>query len=264
VLIASGYLTLRCCSSLGMHTLIALLVGVAILPSFMANAQNPAGADAIFRSDNKPVTMERFDPKAKGLHLAVMLVHGGGGPDGDWRKGGIIEALTAAGYSVFVPHYFDGGGQWTQSDNPHQFIAYIRTLNDAGRYIAQQPEIDSGGIGLVGFSLGGYLVLGLAEEVKSHPPPLPSPAIKAVVEMYGGMPDFAVDRMTTMPPVLILHGEDDAVVTVARAHDLEKLLDKKTIPYESKIYPHQGHGFSDDALIDANKRTVSFLTAHLH
>ena len=40
-----------------------------------------------------------------------MLVHGGAGPKGDWRKSGILEALTNAGYSVFVPHYFDGPGE---------------------------------------------------------------------------------------------------------------------------------------------------------
>ena len=107
------------------------------------------------------------------------------------------------------------------------------------------------------------MVLGLAEEVHSHPPPQVSPEIKAVVEMYGGMPEFAIERMTTMPPVLILHGEDDKLVPVSRAYDLETLLKKKAAPYEIKIYPHQGHGFSGDAQEDANKRTVSFLRAHL-
>jgi len=248
-----------------MRALTHIVAAATIFASLSANPQNPVGTVDVFRSDNKPVTIERFDPKTKSLHRAVMLVHGGGGPGGDWRKSGILEALTNTGYSVFVPHYFDGGGEWMpSSSNPAQFIAYIRTLNDASRYIARQSEIDAGGIGLVGFSLGGYLVLGFAEEVKSHPPPLPAPEIKAVVEMYGGMPDFAIERMTTMPPVLILHGEDDDVVPVSRAHDLEKLLDKKAIPYESKIYPHQGHGFSGDALTDANKRVVTFLTAYLH
>ena len=248
-----------------MRTFVPILVAVAIWPNLVSSAQTLGGARDSFSSDNRQIMLERFDPKAAGLHRAVMLVHGGAGPNEDLRKSGIFEALTAAGYSVFMPHYFDGGGQWTPTSNdPKQFITYIRTLNDACRYIAQQSGIDPGGIGLVGFSLGGYLVLGLAEEERSHPPVLPSPEIKAVVEMYGGMPDFAVDRMTTMPPVLILHGEDDDVVPVSRAHDLEKLLDKKNLPHETKIYPHQGHGFSGDALADANQRTVGFFTAHLH
>jgi carboxymethylenebutenolidase len=247
-----------------MRTCINRVFALAALMTLMARAQSPVGTSSAFHSNHQPITIERFDPRSGTSHLAVMLVHSGAGPDGDWRKGGIVEALTAAGYSVFVPHYFDGPGKWIPSDKPEILLQYIRVLNDATRYIAAQPDIKNKGIGVVGFSLGGYLVLALAEEERSHPPPLRSPEIKAVVDIFGGMPGFAEQRMTTMPPVLILHGADDDVVEVSHAYDLEKLLQKKAIPYEIKIYPHQGHGFTGDALQDSNKRTVSFLSAHLH
>ena len=236
---------------------------LAVITSLPVGAQL-VGIKAVFVSDHKPVVIEQYNPATKGSHPAVMVVHGGGGPDEDWRKSGLLEALTAAGYSAFVPHYFDGkGGRWDGSDQPDQFVAYIRTLNDASRYIGRQPDVKNNRIGLVGFSLGGYLVLGFAEEVRSHPPPLHSPEIKAVVEMYGGMPGFAVSRMATMPPLLILHGEDDDVVPVTRAYDVEELLRKKGVSYEIKVYSHQGHGFSGDALKDANERIVFFLRTHL-
>ena len=236
---------------------------LAIIASLPAAAQM-VGTKAVFDSDGKPVVIEQYNPATGGTHPAVMIVHGGGGPDGDWQKNGLFEALTGAGYSVFVPHYFDGkGGQWDRSDKPDQFYAYIRTLNDAARYIGRQPDVKNNAIGLIGVSLGGYLVLGFAEEIRSHPPPLHPPEIKAVIEMYGGMPDFAVSRMTTMPPTLILHGEDDNLVPVTRAYDAEEVLRRKGVSYEIKIYSHQGHGFSGDALKDANERTVSFLKAHL-
>jgi carboxymethylenebutenolidase len=218
-----------------------------------------------FKSENKSVTFERFEPKTTGDHPGVIVVHGGGGPDGDWRKSGILEALTAANYLVFVPHYFDGpGGKWKRSDDPKQFLVYIRTLNDTMRAVAQQKGIAKAGVGFVGFSLGGYLVLGLAEEEKSHPPRVLVPQIKAVVEMYGGMPEFAADRMTTMPPTLILHGAKDTLVTVDQAHEAENVLKAKSVPYEIKIYPDQGHGFEGGAAEDANQRTVEFLKKYLH
>ena len=247
-----------------MHTSIKPFGLLAVLTTLLAGAQNPVGSTAAFRSNHQPIAIERFDPQTRSSHLAVMLVHGGGGPQGDWRKSGILDALTSAGYSVFVPHYFDGPGQWSPSDKPEMFLKYIPVLNDATRYIATQPEVRNKGIGVVGFSLGGYLALALAEEERSHPPPLRSPEIKAVVEFFGGMPDFAEERMTTMPPVLILHGTDDDVVEVTHAYDLEKLLRTKAVPYEIKIYPHQGHGFSGDALEDSKRRTVNFLSVHLH
>lgn len=215
-----------------------------------------------FSSGGKAITIERFDPPGKGLHTAVLLVHGSGGAGGDLRTFGLFEALTSAGYSVFLPHYFDGEGDWRPGE-VKQFFGYIRTLNDAAQYAVSQPNIRPGEIGLVGFSLGGYLVVGLAEEELSHPPPKPPPTIKVVVEMFGGIPQFAISRMTSMPPILILHGEDDDTVPVAQAHELSALLDQKKLPYEIKIYPGQGHGFSGAALTDSFQRTTAFLKAHL-
>ena len=131
-----------------------------VLSTRLATAQSPA--PTTFQSENKSVTIERFDPKAAGSHPAVILVHGGGGAQGDWRKSGLLEALTDAGYIVFVPHYFEGsGGNWTRSANADQLIAYIRTLNDAARFFAEQPGVQKDGIGLVGISLGRYVVLAL-------------------------------------------------------------------------------------------------------
>src|SRR5579863_654780 len=246
-----------------MRTSLNLLVVLSILAAW-GSAQTPVGTTTVFHSDHEPIPIERFDPKSGSSHLPVLLVHGGTGPQGDWRKSGILEALMTAGYSVFVPHFFDGPGQWVPGVKPQIILAYVRTLNDATRYIATQPEIRNKGIGVVGFSLGGYLALALAEEERSHPPPLRSPEIKAVVEFFGGMPGFAEERFTTMPPVLILHGEGDDVVPVSSAYELERLLKNKAVPYEIKIYPHQGHGFSGDAVEDSKKRTISFLSTHLH
>ena len=240
------------------------LLGIALaLSTLPAPAQQLVGTKTAFPSDHHMITMERFDPPHAGSHTAIVVIHGGGGPNPDWEKNGLLAALVAAGYSVFLPHYFDGAGQWKPNDN-HQFLDYIRTLNDATRYISRQPDVRDKGIGVVGISLGGYLALGLCEEVRSHPPPIKSPDIKAVVEFYGGMPDFAIDRMTTMPPVLILHGENDPYVSVSRALALDALLQKKSLPHEMKIYPHQGHSFDSDTQKDANQRAVTFLESHLH
>src|SRR5580704_1026573 len=113
-----------------MRTCLNLLVALSILTA-SAGAQTPVGTTTVFHSDHQPITIERFDPKSGSSHLAVLLAHGGGGPQGDWRKTGILEALTTAGYSVFVPHFFDGPGQWSPGVKPQMFLAYIRTLNAA-------------------------------------------------------------------------------------------------------------------------------------
>jgi|SRR5579885_2720816 len=238
---------------------------LALLTSLVTSAIAQNSSIDKFQSEHKAVTIERFDPKPGGVHKAVIVVHGAGGPNGGWRQTELHNALTSAGYVVFVPHYFEGsGGEWLRSNDTKQFVAYIRTLNDAVRFGVEQAGVNKNEIGLLGFSLGGYLVLGLAEEEVSHPPAEPGPKIKAVVEMYGGMPEFAAERLISMPPVLILHGDKDDTVPVERAYELEKLLKKKSLPYEMKIYPGQGHGFEGAAVRDANGRTINFLKAHLN
>ena len=237
----------------------AILVALAASPAF---AQKMVGTKTAFPSDGHEVTIERFDPTRGNSHTAVMVIHSGSGPEADWRKSGVLEALVAAGYSVFLPHYFDGAGQWRPDDNA-QFLSYVRILNDASRYIARQPDVHNRGIGLVGISLGAYLALGLSEEVRSHPPPLKSPEIKAVVDISGGIPQFAKERMATMPPVLILHGQDDPYISVREALDLETLLKKKESPYLIQVYPHQGHILDGDSQRDANERVVSFMDSRL-
>ena len=236
-----------------------VLLGLAILISASAGAQTLAS----FQSGNKPVTIERFDPATPGEHAAVVVAHGAGGPEAGWRKTGLIEALTSAGYSVFAPHYFEAGGPWDDSGAGEKFYAYIRALHDATRYVGTLSGIRKGGIALVGYSLGGILVLAEAEESNSHPAPQPGPPIRVVVENYSYMPEFAAARMTTMPPVLLLHGEKDEVIPVAKAYETDKLLSSKAVPHEIQVYPGQGHGFHGDDLKDANRRTVEFIRKYL-
>ena len=88
---------------------------------------------------------------------------------------------------------------------------------------------------MLGFSLGAYLALSAAA-IDSR--------IQAVVEFFGGMPKEMKFFTRRLCPVLILHGEQDKTVPVQEAYHLQQILEKKQIPYEMKIYPGAGHGFS--------------------
>jgi carboxymethylenebutenolidase len=69
--------------------------------------------------------------------------------------------------------------------------------------------------------------------------------------------------MRRLCPVLILHGEDDPTVPVEEAYQLQKLLEKKGIAYEIKIYPGAGHGFEAETWRDAGLRSLQFLQKYL-
>ena len=129
----------------------------------------------------------------------------------------------------------------------------MRTIGDAITFAAQHTSVDAKRVGLLGFSLGAYLALSVASV---------EPRVKAMVEFFGGMPE-ELHGFTRMPPVLILHGEQDRVVPVTEATRLQRLLVRAGVPCEMKLYPGAGHGFNGYQLLDAGQRTIQFLQRYL-
>ena len=160
------------------------------------------------------------------------------------------------GVHVFVVHYFDRTDHTWVSASIIQdfFMQWLDTLRDALAYIVTQPGIDERRIGLLGFSLGGFLSLTLATQ---------EPGIAAVAELFGGLPEYFIQDASKLPPVLILHGGRDTVVPVAEAEKLEAVLKQHEISYEMKIYSDQGHHFTRLAQIDALRRVVAFFRRYL-
>ena len=157
---------------------------------------------------------------------------------------------------MYVLHYFDRTGT-AYADKPtifRNFPAWMKTLWDAVSHVSSQSAVDPERIALLGFSLGAYLSLSAAT-IDSR--------IKAVVEYFGGLPKEMKLFMRRFCPVLILHGEADPTVPVEEAYHLQRVLEKRELPYEMKIYPGVGHGFTGDIWRDSGLRTVAFLKKHL-
>ena len=230
----------------------------------------------VFQSGGKPIRLEAYLPTAAdGPVPAVIALYGaGGGVSGMERYAGL---LAAQGFAVYLLHYFDRAGI-ESADKPtivkqkivkqkivkqkivkqkimRNFPLWMKTLWDATSFVETQPPVDGKRIALLGFSLGAYL--SLANSAIDH-------RVKAVVEFFGGMPEEMNLFTRRLCPVLILHGEDDATVPVEEAYQLQRLLEKKGIPYEIKIYPGAGHGFEDQTIWrDAGLRSLQFLQKYL-
>ncbi len=207
-----------------------------------------------FESGSKPIRLDAYLPDSPGKHPTVVALYGSGG--GVAGMGEPATMLAAQGFAVFVLHYFDRTGT-EFADKPtifRNFPAWGKTLWDAISYVEQHDRVDATRIGLLGFSLGAYLALSVASV---------DPRVKAVVEFFGGFPKEMKLFMRRFCPVLILHGEADATVPVQEAYDLQKLLEKKEVPYEMRIYPGVGHGFDSKTWQDAGLRSLQFLKKHL-
>jgi dienelactone hydrolase len=210
----------------------------------------------VFDSGGKSIRLDCFLPSVNDQRLpAIIGLHGSGGGHASMAEPASL--LAAQGYAVYVLHYFERTGT-TEIDGlatiARNFPAWMKTLWDAVSFVARQPSVDPERIGLLGFSLGAYLALSAAA-IDSR--------VKIVVDYFGGFPKEMKLFMRRFCPVLILHGEQDATVPVAEAYHLQQMLEKKQIPYEIKIYPGVGHGFSGEIWRDSGLRTLAFLNQHL-
>ena len=214
-----------------------------------------AQSELTFQSGGKPIRLDAYLPeKAAGVHPTVVALHGAGGNIAGMER--YAAALAAHGFAVYVLHYFDRTGT-VSADKPtilRNFPGWMKTLWDAISFVETQSPVDRDRIALLGFSLGAYL--SLANSAIDH-------RVKAVVEFFGGMPKEMNLFMRRLCPVLILHGDSDQTVPVQEAYQLQKLLEKKGIPYEIKIYAGEGHGFENDTWRDAALRSLQFLQKHL-
>lgn len=223
--------------------------------SFLASlfTQNVEYSTGSFETEGHRIVIDRYSPSAGGIYPVVIGLHGSGGLHGSF--GEPARMLAASGFAVFVPHYFERTGTGWANDSiiRREFPTWMRTIRDAITYATMQPGVDPERVGLLGFSLGGFLALSIASLDER---------VKAVVEYFGGLPEeFAGTKR--MPPVLILHGEADSVVPVAEARKLDRVLRVLEVPYEKQIYPGAGHGFTGMTMVDSAQRTLAFLQKYL-
>lgn len=207
-----------------------------------------------YLTGGKSILIDVFVPPQAGEYPIVLALHGSSGLYSGSNQ--FPQMLADRGFAVFLPHFFETTGTtWasppTIRDNAPTWIIAI---SDALDFAQDHPRSDRRRIGIVGFSLGAYLALGLASQQSR---------VKAVVDFFGGMPDHFADQVRHLPPVLILHGDQDTVVPVSEAHKLEALYRARQAPYEIKIYPNANHGFNGFNMLDAGQRTYFFLKKYL-
>jgi dienelactone hydrolase len=213
-------------------------------------------SELTFQSGSRAIRLDAYlpEPSDHSVPAVIALYGAGGNVSGMERYAG---TLAAQGFAVYLLHYFDRTGT-ESADKPaimRNFPLWMKTLWDAVSFVETQPQVDRERIALLGFSLGAYLSLANSTI---------DPRVKVVVEFFGGLPKEMKLFMRRLCPVLILHGEADLTVPVEEAYQLQKLLEKKGIAYEIKIYPEAGHGFEDQSIWrDAGLRSLQFLRKYL-
>lgn len=242
-------------TGIGRATLSLLVVFSMELTSAAQDSGAVRESKSSFQSGGKTIAVEIFAPGNGANGGGILVLHGAGGMfmDGPAIKR-FARTLAQNGFESFVVHYFNRTGTVFARDAAIQknFDTWRATINDAVDFVATRSEVKR--IGCFGYSLGGYLSLAQA----AH-----DPRVGSVVELAGAIDKDHAGLVKRLPPILILHGEEDRRVSSENAHALEKILQHLRVPYEKKIYDGEGHVLSASSQRDAAMRAVSFFKEHL-
>ena len=191
-----------------------------------------------FRADDGPSAVAPVPavlrlPNAAGAVPAAVLLHGYASRKEDMAEsvGVALLPLGIASLSIDLPLHGERSDplELRSMRNPFELAQRWRTAIDeaqlALRFLSARPEIDRDRLALIGYSLGAYLALAVAER---------DSAVRAVILAAGGdLPDFplaSLIRAVADPlhgvralagrPLLMVHGRRDNTILPAQANRL--------------------------------------------
>lgn len=201
------------------------------------------------------IALSRYASERTGKRPAVLLLHGSRGFDlrlVAYERH--ANALAASGIDAYLVRYYTPADAHA-IETMHTSAS--REAYEAGRFEAWASRVssvltgvlgraeNSGRIGLLGFSLGGFVAAATAAR---------DTRVAALAVLYGGMPEKIAAGVKHLPPLLELHGEADRNVPLANGEQLVRL--------------GKAHGFdfadNDPATADAIGRISHFFQARLN
>ena len=215
-----------------------------------------------------PVVLGRYSTLHDGKRSAVLILHGARGVE---LKPGAYEryatALAAAGIDAYLVQYFtpadrealgaESAPEARDDYRTARFEGWAKRISSVVTAIMARTD-SSGRIGLLGFSLGGFVAADTASRDKR---------VTALAVMYGGMPNTRVSQVKRLPPLIEIHGDADTIVPPVKGEELVKLATSLGASVEHVVYSKRKHGFdfsdSDPMTADAIGRVVAFFRASL-
>ena len=206
-------------------------------------------------------------PKSEGVYTAVLVI--AGNKISEEYIPNTCAALALAGFVGLAPNIFHPLPDSTPSNNEayskflanHTELDILDDVQSAVSYLRAQTYVRSGGMGVVGFCMGGRLAMLFGARSRE---------IDAVVPFHPApMKEQELARLKV--PVQIHHGTADRAVAASETQKTEKMLKAQGTPVEVFLYEGADHGFlaytrpyyKPDAAKLAWGRTTQFLHKHL-
>ncbi|PDT91696.1 carboxymethylenebutenolidase [Bradyrhizobium sp. Y36] len=220
-------------------------------------------------SGHDSLTVSRYAAATAGKRPAVIVLHGSRGIELRLRAyERYADALSVKGIDTYFLRYMtpadtaelmarSSTAESRKAYDAERFDGWADTVSVTVTTIVGRPD-SSGRIGLLGFSLGGYIAADAAAR---------DMRIAALAVLYGGMPDAMAANVNHLPPLIALHGEADRNVPVAKGRQLVALGKSVGAEAEFVPYPGKAHGFdfsdTDPMTFDAIDRVTRFFQARL-
>lgn len=204
---------------------------------------------ATFMSHGKPVSCAVYD--ARDATATIIFLRGLGPSD---LALGRTEARFFAehGFRVLLADYLTVTP--TVELTAANYRRWAQVVEDIVADLRSRPVPRNRKIALIGQGLGGSVALVAASRRM---------AVDAIAEWSGLLPNQFFSQVQNLPPLLILHGEQDKQVPIVNARQLVRLCELRDFTCEAGIYPDEGHVFSSSAIESANQRTVTFFRTYL-
>jgi carboxymethylenebutenolidase len=245
-----------------------VLSGIAALSTgHVATAATPE--DFSVAADEGGVALTRYAADQAGRRAGVVILHGSRGIELKPRAyQRYADALNASGVDVYLARYYTAADlqaldpktsteQRRDAYRMERFAGWSKRVSSVVTAVLARLE-SSGRIGLLGFSLGGYIAASTAAR---------DDRIAALAVLYGGMPDAMLSDVKRLPPLIELHGEADRNVPLAKGQELVRLANAVGSTAELVTYPGKEHGFdfsdTDPMTADAIGRVVRFFQDRL-
>jgi carboxymethylenebutenolidase len=180
----------------------------------------------------------------------------------------VADRFAAAGYVALAPDLYYGvvvdepdeaRKLMMELDHPRA----ISEIESAGRFLLSRDDVSGDGVGLIGFCMGGGLVLKVAAVTD---------VASAAVVFYGRNPDPIEQVAKIECPLLGIYGENDQGIPPSEVERLREALETagKT-DFDLHIYPGAGHAFFNDqrqahdpeASKDAWQKVLTHFEKHL-
>jgi dienelactone hydrolase len=213
------------------------------------NGQAMPAEYATFMSHGKAVSCAVYETRDAN---ATMIFLRGPSP-ADLALGKLQARFFAEhGFRVLLPDYLSA--TTSAETTAANYRRWAQVVEDIVAELHTRPVQHNKKIALAGQGLGASVALVAASQKMD---------VDVVVEWSGLLPNQFFPQVQSLPPLLIVHGEQDKQVPVVNARQLIRLCKLKDFTCDAEIYPTEGHVFTAHAMDSANQRTLAFFRTYL-